>query len=140
MLVFGDWGIIPEEVQKEKNYIPILPSLMKTVNESESINLLLFLGDLAYDFAGEKYKEMLVYMQAITSIMCFMTSAGNHDNVYHLDTAELFTETFLSPKWSQFYNYFYLMKVGKVLFLNYVPENIVDGDKQEVDVRPIEWM
>ena len=45
----------------------------------------IFLGDIAYDFFGDKYKSMLKYMQPMTSRICFMATPGNHDTIHHED-------------------------------------------------------
>ena len=45
----------------------------------------IFLGDIAYDFIGDKYDSMLKYMQPITSRICFMAIPGNRDTVHHKD-------------------------------------------------------
>jgi hypothetical protein len=50
-----------------------------------------------------------------------MVSPGNHDYVYHEDSFELFAETFLSPEWSKYYNFYYTFIVGDVMFVSYSP-------------------
>lgn len=91
------------------------------MEEDKSIVLVLFLGDLAYDLVGEKYRDILIYLQPLLSRVCFMATPGNHDYVYHADSFELFAETFLSPEWSKYYDFYYNFVLGDVLFINYVP-------------------
>jgi hypothetical protein len=52
ILVLGDWGIIDEEVQRTRNYIPILEPLIKRIDEDKILVLAIFLGDLGYDLIG----------------------------------------------------------------------------------------
>ena len=57
--------------------------MMASLQADPEISLVIFLGDLAYDFVGEKYFRMLVKMQPLTSRVCFMVTPGNHDYIYH---------------------------------------------------------
>ena len=63
---------------------------MADIQTNQNIILLIFLGDLAYDFMGEKYVSMLKYMEPITSRISVMVTPGNHDYIYHEDSFELF--------------------------------------------------
>ena len=78
----GDWG----QVEEDSGIIEILPGLLSHLEKDPSIVMVLFLGDLAYDFIGEKYFSMLEYIEPITSRICFMATPGNHDYVYHEDS------------------------------------------------------
>ena len=68
---------------------------------------------------------MLKYIEPISSNICFMTTPGNHDYSYHLDTFELFAETFIAPEWSKYFNFYYNFILGDFMFINYVPSNTV---------------
>lgn len=69
-----------------------------------------------------------------------MATPGNHDYIYHEDSFELFAETFLSPEWSKYYDFYYTFILGDVLFINYVPENVVYGDDNITNVKPLDFM
>ena len=56
---------------------------MSQIQKNSNIVMVIFLGDIAYDFVGEKYISMLKYMQPITSRVCFMVTPGNHDYTDH---------------------------------------------------------
>lgn len=52
-----------------------------------------------------------------------MITPGNHDTLHHADTFELFTMSFYSPMWYEYYNYFYTLRIGNIVLLAYNPEN-----------------
>ena len=54
-----------------------------------------------------------------------MATPGNHDYVYHQDAFELFAETFLSPQWDSYYDFYYTFVLGNILFIEYTPENLL---------------
>lgn len=55
ILVLGDWGIISQDIEKSKGYIPVFGSIYNRLQWDDNLVLVLFLGDLAYDLVGEKY-------------------------------------------------------------------------------------
>ncbi len=48
--------------------------------------MLIFGGDLAYDFEGIMYIDILKYLQPLTSQIPIICAPGNHDSVYHEDS------------------------------------------------------
>lgn len=83
--------------------------------------MVLFTGDLAYDLQGPKYYSMLKYLQPLTSQVAFVATPGNHDTLYHEDTFVLFTKSFYTPQWREYFNYFNNIKIGNLLFISYNP-------------------
>lgn len=55
-----------------------MPSLKKTLKDNQNIGMMVFGGDLAYDFEGQMYIDMLKYLQPITSQIVTMGTPGNH--------------------------------------------------------------
>lgn len=64
-------------------YAPISNCLnIMSQNEKESIDAILFMGDMAYDLAsnnGSNYVEFLLMLEPFSSIWPFQTTMGNHD-------------------------------------------------------------
>ena len=99
--------------------------------------MVIFLGDIAYDFVGEKYISMLKYMQPITSRVCFMVTPGNHDYTDHQDAFELFMQTFLSPNWHNNFNFYYNMVIGHTIFISFNPEEKVYEKNYADNMNPL---
>lgn len=74
----ADWGLITEKVEKELGYKDVMPSLKKTLKDNKNIGMMIFGGDLAYDFEGQTYIDMLKYLQPITSQIVTIATPGNH--------------------------------------------------------------
>ena len=55
-----------------------MPSLKKTLKDNQNIGMMVFGGDLAYDFEGQMYIDMLKYLQPITSQIVTIGTPGNH--------------------------------------------------------------
>lgn len=55
-----------------------MPSLKKTLKDNPNIGMMIFGGDLAYDFEGQMYIDMLKYLQPITSQIVTIGTPGNH--------------------------------------------------------------
>ena len=79
-ITLGDWGQID---QSKTETLPNMPYLKDFIDNDIDIKMIVFLGDIAYDFNREKYKPMLKYIEPITSRIAFMVSPGNHEYVYH---------------------------------------------------------
>lgn len=119
----------------------MLPCLVRKLQENKNVVMMIFTGDLAYDLQGPLYYSMLKHIEVITSRIVFMVTPGNHDTLYHADTFELFTESFYSPNWKHYYNYYYTMQFGNVVFISYNPEREAydyhKDDRIKVDLAEI---
>lgn len=85
--------------------------------------MLVFGGDLAYDFQGQMYIDILKYLQPITSQIVTLGTPGNHESVYHEDSLELFVESFYTPMWYKYFNYFSVTVIDahKLVIVSYDP-------------------
>ena len=57
--------------------------MLALLEEDKDVCLTIFLGDIAYDFVGEKYFAMLKKIEPLSSRIAFMATPGNHDYLYH---------------------------------------------------------
>ena len=121
VIVIGDWAVLTQ-IGLDKGYVNVLPCLMQQVSENQDIRMVVFTGDMAYDLQGKFYRPMLEMISELSSKMAFMVTPGNHDTLYHADTFELFTESFYTPRWKDYYNYFFTLQLGRVVFISYNPE------------------
>jgi hypothetical protein len=66
---------------------------------------------------------MLIHIEPITSQIIWLVTPGNHDTVYHEDSLELFIQSFYTPMWYDYFNYFSLteLKNQKLVILSYNP-------------------
>jgi len=97
--------------------------MLKNLKDNKQLGLLIFGGDLAYDFEGQMYIDMLKYLQPLTSSIVTIVTPGNHESVYHEDSLELFVESFYSPMWYKYFNYFSVigLESHKLVFVSYDP-------------------
>ena len=94
---------------------------MQQILENKNISMIIFTGDMAYDLQGPQYRSMLEMIAPFSCQVVFMVTPGNHDTLYHADTYELFTESFIMPRWKEYLNYFYILKIGHVAITVYNP-------------------
>jgi hypothetical protein len=69
------------------------------------------------------YIQMLQYLQPITSSIPIIATPGNHESVYHEDSLELYVESFYSPMWHKYFNYFSFIGIEahKLVIVSYDP-------------------
>lgn len=85
-----------------------MPSLKKTLKDNPNIGMMIFGGDLAYDFEGQMYIDTLKYLQPITSQIVTIGTPGNPESVLSWRQSGIIRLEFLQPNVVQIFNYFSL--------------------------------
>jgi hypothetical protein len=105
IVTFGDWSVTDDA--------KITVDYLKT----KEYNVMLNLGDLAYDLhddGGEKGNTFMEFIKPVTTKMPFMLSAGNHEAY---DGYDDYLARFTLPMKSESKNFYYSFDIGDAHFI-----------------------